>query len=281
MKKVLDIKPDRGFMFMAGGIVYKNVPDWYGGDNMTLRMNIVRRPAEGKRPTIVWLTGGAWQQSSYNVHLPELVYLVEAGFTVASVEYRTSEDAIFPAQIEDVKSAIRYLRANAERWCVDPEHIGIMGESAGGHLAALAGATSGTGKFDEGENLNVSSDVQCVCDWYGPADFNTFTLFCSECSPEVMMLGGTKDRVPDRYVSASPVSYINKNTPPFLIIHGNADTTVDISQSDELYDRLTEAGVDCDYIVLNGAIHGDLRFASPEVKGIIREFFEKHLAAKE
>lgn len=277
MKRVLDIKSGRGFMHMAGGIVYKNAPDWYGGDNMTLRMNIIRRPWEGPRPTIVWLTGGAWQQSTFNVHVPELVYLVEAGFTVASVEYRTSEDAVFPAQIEDVKAAIRYLRANAARWCVDPDHIGIMGESAGGHLSALAGTTSDIRDFDVGENLDMSSAVQCVCDWYGPADFSTFKLLSNERSPEAIMIGGMKEQIPDKYKAASPVTYINKNTPPFLIIHGNADSTVDISQSDELYDKLTAAGVDCDYVVLNGAIHGDLRFVTPEVKAIIKEFFEKNL----
>lgn len=278
MKKVMQIEPKRGFMQMAEGIVYKQIESWYGGDNRALELNVIRRPGEGPRPLIIWLTGGAWSQVSKDVHVPEVVYLVEAGFTVATVEYRTSEAAIFPAQIEDVKAAIRYLRANAARWSIDPAHVGIMGESAGGHLAALAGTTGCTREFDVGDNLDQSSSVQAVVDWYGPADFTCFAVNAgSPTSPEARLIGCRP--VDNRAMAekVSPVSYVSDKTPPFLIIHGTEDALVPFSQSEILHDVINNAGGQADLIAIEQANHGDIRFVSPEIRTEILQFFQAHL----
>ena len=278
MKRTMKIEPKRGFMQMAEGIVYKQVESWYGGDNRALKLNVIRRPGEGPRPLIVWLTGGAWQQVSKDVHVPEMVYLVEAGFTVATVEYRSSEAAPFPAQIEDVKAAIRYLRAHAARWMIDPDHIGIMGESAGGHLAALAGTASSIRDFDVGENLDQSSAVQAVVDWYGPSDFLVMAPYSvNPASPEAMFLGGCINDKRELAEKASPISHVSKETPPFLIIHGMIDELVPFSQSESLHDAINAAGGKADLIAIEDANHGDIRFVTDEIRAEILKFFKEHL----
>ena len=280
MKRTIRPVRTRPFIAMAGGIVYKQVPDWYGSDSRALSLNLIRRMDGKAHPTVVWLTGGAWQKVSRNAHVPEMVYLAEAGYTVATVEYRSSEDDVFPAQIEDVKAAIRFLRKNAVQYQVDPEHIAVMGESAGGHLAAMAGATSGLGLFDVGENLDVSSDVQCAVDWYGPADFAAFQVAMPEFfpfPPEALLIGGPVRSNPEKAEAASPVTYVGSRTPPFLILHGTEDQLVPFSQSETLYEKLTAAGAEAELVALEGANHGDPMFITDEVRAVILEFLDKHM----
>lgn len=276
MKKTLTVAPRDSFMHMAEGVVYKQAPGWYGADSRALRMNVIRKSACGPRPTIVWITGGAWLQVSKNVHVPEMVHLVEAGFTVATVEYRPGPEAPFPAQIEDVKAAIRYLRANAERWCVDPKRIGVMGESAGGHLAALAGTTGETREFDVGDFLGESSAVQCVCEWYGPADLTELDRGAS-LSPVSLLIGCDAASDPEKARRASPIAYAGEKAPPFLILHGTNDKLVPFSQSEKLYEKLTSSGCDATLVALAGAEHGDTHFVTDEVRALIRDFFSTHL----
>ena len=281
MKKTMRITPTRGFMQMASGVVYKQVPSWYGGDNRALTMNIIRRPSDGPAPLIVYVIGGSWQEVSKAVGVPDLVYLVEAGFTVASIEYRSIEKGLFPAQIEDVKAAIRYLRANAERWNIDPEHVGIMGDSAGGHLAALAGVTNLTREFDVGDNLEESSAVDAVCDWFGPADFTVEYSGSGELNaPESLLIGASVTHDTEKALYASPVNYVSPQTPPFLIIHGLRDGLVPFEQSEILYQKLIDNGVEADLVGIEDADHGDPRFATSIVRKEILSFFEKHLKGK-
>ena len=275
MRRTIRPVRTRSFITMAGGVVYKQVPDWYGSDSRALSMNLIRLMDGKPHPTVVWLTGGAWQKVSKNAHVPEMVYLAEAGYTVATVEYRSSEDDVFPAQIEDVKAAIRFLRKNAASYQVDPLHIAVMGESAGGHLAAMAGATSGLGLFDVGENLDVSSDVQCAVDWYGPADFEAFKVGVPEMfsfSPEALLIGGPVRDNPEKARAASPVAYVGEKTPPFLILHGTEDQLVPFSQSETLYEKLTAAGAEAELVALEGANHGDPMFITDEVRAVVLDF---------
>ncbi len=261
---------------MAVGIVYKQVPDWYGHGNRTLCFDIVRSLGDGPKPLVIWLGGGAWQEMNQHVYLPELTYLAENGYTVASVEYRTSEKAKFPAQIEDVKAAIRYIRAHAKELCVDPEKIAIMGESAGGHLASLAGVAGEERQFDVGENLNESSAVSCVVDWYGPVDFTKFGNG-NPVSPESLLMGATAENDPEKARAVSPVSYVSPKTPPFLILHGDSDHLVPVEQSRELYALLRENNVDATLVELVGTDHGGPAFTTSEVKQIILDFLNSHL----
>lgn len=272
------IKPEgiRPLITMAVDIVYKQVPDWYGHGNRILRFDLIRAREDRSRPLVVWLGGGAWQEMNQHVYLPELMFLAEAGYAVASVEYRTSEKAIFPAQLEDVKAAIRYIRAHAKELCVDPNRIAVMGESAGGHLAALAGVTGLEKQFDVGDYPEETSAVSCVVDWYGPA--NLMTLGAGEPrSPETLLLGNVSQQCPEKALAASAISYVSPQTPPFLILHGNADRLVPVEQSRELYALLEENAVEATLVELEGTDHGGPAFTSQQVKNIILDFLAIHL----
>ncbi|GBD36371.1 Carboxylesterase NlhH [bacterium HR36] len=236
-------------------------------------------PKEGARPLplVVWIHGGGWRAGSKE-GVP-LLWLLERGYAVASVNYRLSQHAPFPAQIYDCKAAIRWLRASASKYGIDPNRFGVAGGSAGGHLVALLG-TGGEVKELEGDlgTTGVSSRVQAVCDIYGPADFLRFEPMNRDPkSPISLLLGGTVEEKKDSARLASPVTHVSKDDPPFLILHGTADKTVPISQS-EIFERaLKQAGVEVTLVKIEGAGHGGPQFNTPEIRKTIADFFDKHL----
>lgn len=214
-----------------------------------------------------------------SAHLSYLSTLAHQGFVVCSVEYRTSNEGCYPMQIEDVKAAIRYLRAHADRYRIDKEHFGAMGESAGGFLTCMA-ALDHDKAHDVGEYLEESSRIQAACPWYPPTNLSTFKYKdAEECaaSMESLLLGyNTMRNIKEAY-NSSPVSKVTKDAPPFLIIHGINDQTVPFEQSEELYDKLIENGCDADLIALEGADHADLQFFQDELWDRIIEFFKTKL----
>jgi acetyl esterase/lipase len=234
--------------------------------------------ADGPLPAIVWIHGGAWRQGSKD-RCPAMPFVAK-GYAVASINYRLSQHAPFPAQIGDCKAAIRWLRANAANYHFDPDHIGVWGASAGGHLVALLGTTGDMKQLEGKEgNLDQSSRVQAVVDWFGPSDFRN-TKTSSKDSPVVQLLGGPVSENRERAALASPLAHVAKNDPPFLIMHGDKDPTVALSQSEMLAEALKKAGVDLTLEVLKGAKHGGPEFSSPESRKLIEEFFAKHLKKK-
>ncbi|MFL5342564.1 MAG: alpha/beta hydrolase fold domain-containing protein [Gemmataceae bacterium] len=236
--------------------------------------------AEGPFPVVVWIHGGAWRAGSKS-GCPG-VFLVGKGFAVASVGYRLSQHAPFPAQIEDCKTAIRWLRANAKTYNLDPGHIGVWGASAGGHLVALLG-TAGNIKELEGKgNNDQSSKVQCVLDWFGPTDFRSLPdqLQNDPKSVIAQLLGGPPSQEKEKTVLASPVAHVTKDCPPFLIMHGDKDPTVQLSQSKELEAALKKAGVPVTLVVLEGAGHGGPQFSTEESRKRVDDFFSQYLKAK-
>lgn len=235
---------------------------------------------DSKRPLVIWIHGGAWRAGNKN-GCPA-VPLVDRGFVVASINYRLSSHAIFPAQIHDCKAAIRWLRANADAYGIDAKRVGVWGSSAGGHLVALLG-TSGDVKDLEGElgNLDQSSRVQAVCDWFGPTDLllmnqqsgNTGTMdHDAPNSPESELLGGTLQQVPDKAKRAAPLTYVTSDDPPFLIVHGDKDPLVPWEQSQMLTDSLKGAKCMVTFITVPGAGHG--RFKDPKIMEQCLKFFE-------
>jgi acetyl esterase/lipase len=211
-----------------------------------------------------------------------LAYLAE-GYAVASINYRLSQHAIFPAQIQDCKAAVRWLRANAEQFGFDPQRIGAWGESAGGHLVAMLGTTSDTAEFDVGENLHLSSRVDAVVDYFGPTDFCQMDdhrlpdgqVHNTSDSPESELVGGPIQENKERVARANPVTYVTPNAPPFLIVHGEADPLVPHHQSQLLEEALIEAGVPVLFYTVRGAGHGG--FTDPKVPELARAFLAKHL----
>jgi acetyl esterase/lipase len=258
-------------------IIYQHVGD------RNLALDLYRpdnRP--GPFPVIIWIHGGGWS-AGRKEHCPAVMLLPD-GYAIASINYRLTRVAPFPAQIEDCKAAVRWVRANAGKYHLDPDKIGAWGHSAGGHLAALLG-TSGDVKELEGngDNLQVSGRVQAVCDVAGPADLVSMYQEVSGKSTELgekataaieALIGGPLEQHKDTAVAASPIHYISKDDPPFLIIQGDEDETVPISQSLEFAKALKAAGVPAVLDVASGRGHG---VGGQQFEPTIRTFFSKQL----
>lgn len=261
-----------------GTKVYRNL-EYVPGGHERQRLDLyVPGSATGPVPVIVWVHGGAWLTGSKDGAGPALPF-VGKGYAVASINYRLSQHARFPAQIEDCKAAIRWLRANAKTYNLDPGHFGAWGASAGGHLVALLG-TSGDVKDLEGNDgsPDQSSRVQAVVDWFGPTDVTKMGGSHDEpASPEAKLLGGPVQENKDKAARANPITYISKDDPPFLIMHGDKDTTVPFGQSELLLEALKKAGVDATLTPIKGAGHGGRQFSSDDNRKLIEEFFDKHL----
>ena len=169
------------------------------------------------------------------------------------------------------------MRANAAKYHLDPDHLGVWGASAGGHLVALLGTTGGLKELEGKEgNLDQSSRVQAVVDWFGPTDFRMMRE-APKTSPVVKLLGGQVSENKEKAALASPLAHVAKGDPPFLIMHGDKDPTVAVSQSEKLADALQKAGVEVTLKILAGAKHGGPEFTAPESRQLIEDFFDKHL----
>ena len=261
----------------------KNIPYTEAGNSaQTLDLYL---PANVKSPTplIIWIHGGGWKNGSKENCLPLRLGFTARGYAVASINYRLTGEAAFPSQIQDCKAAVRWLRAHAGEYNLNPDRFGAWGSSAGGHLVALLGTSSDIAAFDTGENLKVSSRVQAVCDYYGPSDFTAedagpdIKLHSSEDSPEAALLGGTPDKKPEVAKAASPVTHATPDDPPFLIVHGDQDRTVWLDQSCRMDSALRMAGVETELIILPGSGHGGPAFASKETINKVSAFFDRHL----
>lgn len=250
----------------------------YVGDGLIGHKLDIFLPKEGKAPfpVVVTIYGSAWFSNSskgtcFNDGLGQT--LLKNGFAVVSINHRSSKDAIWPAQIHDVKAAIRFIRANAAIFSLDTSFLGVTGFSSGGHLSTMAGVTSNikTTKINElsidlegnlGKFKDASSHVDAVVDWFGPTDFLTM----DECgstmkhndakSPESSVVGGTIQDNKDKVALANPISYVSQSTPPFLIFHGNKDPLVPHCQSEKLFGKLQSAGVKSELIIVDGGGHG-------------------------
>jgi acetyl esterase/lipase len=191
-------------------------------------------------PLIIIIQGGAWLGGNKEMDVP-LDYLAR-GYAVASINYRLSQHALFPAQIEDCKTAVRWLRANAAKYSLDPARFAAWGKSAGGHLAALLGTTGDVKPFDVGENLSFPSRVQAVVDYFGPTDFLQMQAHRlpdgrqhdAAKSPESLLIGGLVQENKDKAARANPITYVTKDAPPFLICHGDLDPMLPHHQSELL-----------------------------------------------
>jgi acetyl esterase/lipase len=239
--------------------------------------------AEGPLPLIIWVHGGGWQNGSKDGCPPLRAGYVAQGYAVASINYRLSGHAVFPAQIDDCKAAIRWLRAHAKEYSLDPQRFGVWGSSAGGHLVALIGTSGDVKAFDVGANLDQSSRVQAVCDYYGPTDFTVFVTtpgyesHATDASPEAKLIGGAVMQNKDKAARVNPITYVSKGDPPFLIVHGDKDPTVPINQSQLLFDALKQSEVSVHFHTIHGAGHGGPGFAGKNIDDMVSQFFAERL----
>ena len=261
-----------------------------------LQMDIYLPATQEKSPAVIFVPGGWWLTAPKVAGIQICYQLAQAGFVAASIEYRHIGTANYIESIGDVKAAIRYLRAHADNFNIDKDKIAVMGMSAGGYLASMVGVTSGIAKFDFGDNLDESSAVQAVVDIFGPTDLNhiaddfsaeTQKMYYSSASPISLFVngvpcyrgnrGGNLREMPVTALEANPIHYVGTNTPPFLIMHGNADKIVSPSQSKLLYDELSGRGLDADYYILNGGEHNAAHFYQPTTFKIIVDFLNRVL----
>jgi acetyl esterase/lipase len=255
-------------------IVYAKV----NGEDLMLNLALPKT-GNGPAPAILCVHGGGWKGGHRNSMNMLIGLLAEKGFVAATVSYRLVPKAKFPAQIEDVKAAVRWLRAHAKEYNINPDKIGAVGLSAGGHLVSLLGAADkSAGLEGNGGNLDQSSRVQAVVNFFGPTDFitKTWTKQIEEAF-FIGFLGGTYDEAKETYVKASPLHYVSKDDPPFLFIHGDKDKLVDIHHSKVMHAKLKEVGVPSELLIMEGQAHGWTGEALTKSLNHTIRFFEEKL----
>ncbi|MDE0867209.1 MAG: alpha/beta hydrolase [Rubripirellula sp.] len=238
----------------------------------------------GPAPLVVWVHGGAWRSGSRQ-QVP-VTGLLDHGFAIASLDYRLSGDAPFPAQIHDIKAAIRYLRSNAVELGIDPDRIAIAGASAGGHLAALAGVSQGVQELTglETNSQQPPDHVAAIVSFYGASNLETILQQSTPHGLGVrvpalqLLLRSQPDQKPKLARLASPVTHVDAVDPPLLLIHGDQDPQMPINQSHELKGAYDQAGVKVEFDVVHGGAHGGAVFYSADRIRRVAEFLSTSLA---
>ena len=249
-------------------------------DGKSLALDLYLPTGVQAPPLLVWVHGGAWTTGS-KASVPP-VFLAN-GFAVASVDFRQSTEARFPAQVHDIKAAIRYLRANAPAYGYRADKIAIAGDSSGGHLAALVGVTNDHRELEGtvGDNPKQSSSIQAIVSYYGASDLRTIlaqsTPFGLNMRRPALerLLGALPDQVPELAALASPVSHVDAQDPPLMLLHGDQDPQMPINQAHELRGAYEKLGLDVTFVVVHGAGHGGAVFYSPSYLKPVLEFLAR------
>jgi acetyl esterase/lipase len=247
---------------------------------LNLDLHLPRQKA--RSPLIVWVHGGAWRSGSKK-DMP-LAKLIEEGYAVASVDYRLSPQAKFPAQIHDLKAAVRFLRGHGDEWRLPTKKILIAGDSAGGHLAALVGVSNGHGELegDVGNDRAQSSEVQGIISFYGGANLTTILKQSTPHGLSVrvpaldLLLGGQPDDMPVLARLASPVFHVDRRDPPLLLLHGDQDPQMPVNQALELSGAYQKVKAPVKLEIVHGAGHGGAIFYDADRLAVMRKFFKRH-----
>lgn len=252
-------------------------------DGMELHLNIFRPLSDAEPlPCVVYIPGSAWMKQMLEMSTPNLTRLAARGYVVAAVEYRPSDVARFPAQVQDAKTAVRFMRRNAALYHVDTDNVYVWGDSSGGHTALFVGATAGRADLDTAVYGEFPVAVNAIVDFYGPSELIEMNDdpgvidHSSPTAPESLLIGGTVNEFPDLARAASPVHYIDTSCPPTLVAHGDRDPLVHLSQSDLVAGALHDAGVEFRYYCIEGAGHGGPQFWSDAMLDTVVGFLDKH-----
>jgi acetyl esterase/lipase len=253
----------------------------------SLRLDLYLPAGANQPPLVVWVHGGAWRSGSKE-SMP-LGALVSRGYAVASIDYRLSPVAAFPAQAHDLKAAIRFLRAQAARYGYDPQRVAIAGASAGAHLAALVGVSGGDERLegDLGAHRDQSSRAQAIVSFYGMSNLTTILAQSTPHGLKVrvpalkLLLGGQPDQKPELARLASPVFHVDAGDPPLLLLHGDQDPQAPINQSHELEGAYQRVGNKVHFEVVHGAAHGGPAFYDEQRLKLVAEFLQRSLAASQ
>ena len=291
-KKKMKVEITEGQIDVISNIIYSQVT--LRNAIRPLKMTLLVPRTQEAKPAIVYYPGGGFTSANHEKFIEMRMALAKAGFVVAAAEYRTVPDR-YPALINDAKAAVRYLRAHARKFGIDPQRIGVIGDSAGGYVAQMMGTTNGEKQFDTGDFTEVSSDVQAAVTIYGISNLMNIGEGYPEAIQEVHKSPAVTEALlihgpafadfagesilsdPQKALEASPIGHIKQGMPPFLIMHGSADKLVSPIQSEQLYRALTEKGNQADYIEVEGAGHGDLYWFQPAIIDTVVRWFKEHL----
>lgn len=272
MIETLIVEPKEEGLTLISDVTYSHAVYWFNNTMRPLKMSIVMPKYRGEfqtaRPAIVWLCGGGFETMDKDVWIPQLVSFAKKGYVVASVEYRTNNESVFPAPVVDIKAAIRFLRAHAGDFFIDPNRISLGGESAGGCLALLVGATEDVALFEQGDHLDQSSKIQAILNYYGTARLDHQRSYPRE--------DGVVFETEDTKISlgwAEPL--ISSNMPPVITVHGDKDEVVDVEDSYWLHERLQELNVPNECLLIKDATHGVDAMYQPEVNDRVIAFLDK------
>lgn len=291
---IVRVENTRGQIDAFNDLIYSQVKSATGIRQMHMSLLVPRD--NDLKPAIVYFPGGGFTSAAWNKFIQMRMALADAGFVVAAAEYRTVPDK-FPALVNDGKSAVRYLREHASEYGIDPARIGVLGDSAGGYLSQMMGLTNGDKSFDRGDFLTRSSDVQAAVTLYGISDLRNIgegfpsaiqKVHASPAVTEALLVHGsafrdwpgatiTSDN--EKALAASPMGHLKGKKPPFLIMHGSADTLVSPVQSQQLYKALKAQGDKADYVLLEGAEHGDIHWYQKPVIDRVVSWFKTALGA--
>jgi acetyl esterase/lipase len=268
--------------FPKGTILHGNVR--YNNDTLQKHLLDIYLPAnvKGKLPLVIFIHGGGWLSNDKYADMgymkKTVAEIISSGFALASIDYRFSTQSVFPAQMQDCNRAISFLYDNAEKYGFDKERFAVMGFSAGGHLASMVGLS---------KNNNISTFFmpatgksfyfKAVVDFYGPAELQLFPRSNDDKSPEALLIGAAPLVRPDLAKAASPVTYVDKNDPPFLIIHGEKDDLVSPNQSRLLSSWLSVNGVQNELIIVKDAPHFGVMFDSDDLRNKVINFLRVQL----
>jgi acetyl esterase/lipase len=258
------------------GIEYANPADQH------LKLDLTRPDGEGPYPAIVCIHGGGFRSGDRSAYKALCEKLAKHGYVAVTIDYRLAPQFPFPAAVHDCKAAVRWLRANAAKYHIDPQRIGAMGGSAGGTLAEFLGVTEGKKQFEgDGGNPDQPSRVKCVVEFFGANDF-TKSYGKSVDAAEVLplYLGGNLEEARERHVEASPINWVTKNAAPTLCIHGADDKYVALEQSELMVGKLKAAGVEAKLEALKGAGHGFKGTDEERAEAAMIKFFDAHLKNK-
>ena len=292
--KILYVPLTRAKIHFVPDVVYAQVPT-LENPHQLLQMDLLIPQVKRKLPAVIFVTGGGFI-SANKARMPQLrMYLAEKNFVVASINYRTVPNAKFPQPVEDVKSAIRFLKKNAQKFSVDAEKICVVGDSVGGYLSAFAAVTNNAEMFNVGENLDMSSEIVAAVDLYGPSDlrqiaetfpvelqnlYNSAGSVTSLFVNGVPAFGGTDGGISAHPVSAeraNPINYITKNSAPMLLMHGTNDSVVSPAQTDLLFKALLSQDIEAERYLIPNAGHADEHWQQEIILGVITEFLIRHV----
>ena len=293
--QVVDVPVVQGRIDAISGVVYSQVFE-RGRSVRGLKMTLFVPRTKEKKPAVLYFPGGGFTSADHEKFLEMRYALARAGYVVAACEYRAVPNK-FPALLEDAKAAVRWMRAHASEFGVDADRIGLLGDSAGGYVVQMAGATNGEKNWDVGDFKEVSSDVQAVVSIYGISDLTTIgegigneNVHASAAVTEALLLNGPafKDFAgasvnadPQKAKAASPIGHVDGTEPPFLLMHGSGDKVVSPLQSKKMFEALQNKKVEAEYVLVRGAEHGNLPWYQPGVISRVVNFFDRHLKRTE